>query len=142
MKTIYVKPKDVERKWYIVDASGKPLGRVAAKIATILQGKNKAYYSPHQELGDYVVVVNADKIAVTGNKRKAKLYYRHSGYAGGLKVESFEKAIARKPTFPLETAIRGMLPKNRLGRKLFNNVKVYAGENHPHGAQQPEQLEI
>jgi len=142
MKTIYVKAKDVERKWYIVDASGKTLGRVAVKIASVLRGKNKPYYTPHQELGDYVVVVNADKIAVTGNKRAAKVYYRHSGHAGGLKAETFEKVIARKPTFPLETAIRGMLPKNRLGRKLFKNVKVYAGESHPHGAQKPEQMEI
>ncbi len=142
MKTIYVKPKDVVRKWFVVDAAGKTLGRVAVKIATVLRGKNKPVYTPHQEVGDYVVVVNADKIVVTGSKRTDKFYYTYSGHPGGMKAESFEKVIARKPTYPLETAIRGMLPKNRLGRKLFKNVKVYAGESHPHGAQKPEQLEI
>ncbi len=142
MKTIYVNPKDVVRKWYIIDASGKTLGRVAVKIASILRGKNKPVYTPHQEVGDYVVVINADKIAVTGNKRTEKLYYHYSGYPGGMKVESFEKMMAKKPEFPLEAAIKGMLPKNRLGRKLFHNVKVYSGDQHPHGAQQPEPLEI
>lgn len=142
MKTIYVKPKDVVRKWYVVDAAGKNLGRVAVKVASVLRGKHKPIYTPHQEVGDYVIVINADKIEVTGNKRTEKLYYHYSGHPGGMKVESFEKVIARKPAFPLETAIRGMLPKNRLGRKLFNNVKVYAGDTHPHGAQQPEPLEI
>jgi large subunit ribosomal protein L13 len=142
MKTIYVKPKDVVRKWYVVDAAGKTLGRIAVKVATVLRGKNKPLYTPHQEVGDYVIIVNAGKVAVTGKKRTEKIYYRYSGFPGGMKSESFEKVIARKPGFPLETAIRGMLPKNRLGRKLFNNVKVYAGEAHPHGAQQPEVLEI
>jgi large subunit ribosomal protein L13 len=142
MKTIYVKPKDVVRKWYVVDAAGKTLGRIAVKAATVLRGKNKPVYTPHQEIGDYVIIVNAGKVAVTGRKRTEKFYYRYSGFPGGMKTESFEKVIARKPVFPLETAIRGMLPKNRLGRKLFKNVKVYAGDAHPHGAQQPEILEI
>jgi large subunit ribosomal protein L13 len=142
MKTIFVKPQEVERKWYIVDAAGKRLGRVAAKVASILRGKHKPIYTPHQEVGDYVIIVNADKVVVTGNKRKDKLYYHHSGQPGGLRVESFEKVIQKKPTYPLEVAIKGMLPKNRLGRKLFKNVKIYDGEAHPHGAQKPEPLQI
>ncbi len=142
MKTIFVKPHEVERKWYIVDAAGKRLGRVAVKVASILRGKHKPIYTPHQEVGDYVIIINADKVVVTGNKRKDKLYYHHSGQPGGLRVESFEKVIQRKPTYPLEAAIKGMLPKNRLGRKLFKNVKIYAGETHPHGAQKPEPLQI
>jgi large subunit ribosomal protein L13 len=142
MKTIYIKPKDVVRKWFIIDAAGKTLGRIAVKAASVVRGKTKPVYTPHQEVGDYVIIINADKVAVTGNKRKDKIYYHYSGHPGGMKSETFEKVIARKPTFPLETAIRGMLPKNRLGRKIFHNVKVYAGEQHPHGAQQPEALEI
>ncbi|GAB4365235.1 MAG: 50S ribosomal protein L13 [Spirochaetales bacterium] len=142
MKTIFVKPQDVERKWYIVDAAGKRLGSVAAKVASILRGKHKPIYTPHQEVGDYVIIINAEKVVVTGNKRKDKLYYHHSGQTGGMRVESFEQVIQRKPTYPLEAAIKGMLPKNRLGRKLFKNVKVYAGESHPHGAQKPEPLQI
>jgi len=142
MNTIFVKPRDVERKWFVIDAEGKSLGRVAAKVAYVLRGKHKPIYTPHQEIGDYVIVLNAGKVAVTGRKRQQKLYYHHSGYLGGMKTETFEKAIQRKPTFPLEKAIRGMLPGNRLGRKLFNNVKVYAGETHPHAAQQPEVMDI
>lgn len=142
MKTIFVKPHEVERKWYIIDAAGKRLGRIAAKVASILRGKHKPIYTPHQEVGDYMIIINADKVVVTGNKRKDKLYYNHSGQPGGLRVESFEKVIQRKPTYPLEVAIKGMLPKNRLGRKLFKNVKIYAGEAHPHGAQKPEPLQI
>ncbi|MFQ3619671.1 MAG: 50S ribosomal protein L13 [Spirochaetales bacterium] len=142
MKTIFVKPQEVERKWFIVDATGKRLGRLAAKVASILRGKHKPIYTPHQEVGDFVIIVNADKVEVTGRKRKSKLYYHHSRYPGGFRVESFEKVITRKPTFPLEAAIKGMLPKNRLGRKLFKNVKIYAGASHPHGAQKPEPLQI
>lgn len=142
MQTIFVKPKDVDRKWYIVDAEGKNLGRVAARVAYVLRGKNKPYYTPHQEIGDYVIIINAGKIEVTGRKRQRKLYYHHSGYPGGMKVENFEKAIGRRPTFPMEHAIRGMLPNNRMGRKLFKNVKVYADERHPHAAQKPEPLEV
>jgi large subunit ribosomal protein L13 len=142
MKTIFVKPKDVTRKWFIIDARGKTLGRIAVKAANILRGKHKACFVPHQEIGDFIVIVNAEKFVVTGRKMKDKIYFRHSGYKGGLTEETLEKVLRRKPTFPLETAIRGMLPKNRLGRKLFRNVKVYAGEKHPHAAQQPEPLEI
>ena len=142
MKTIFVKPADLERKWFMIDAEGKVLGRVAAKIAAIVRGKEKVSYAPHQEVGDFVVVVNADKIAVTGNKMQKKLYHRHTGYVGGLKTQNFEKLIARHPTSPLELAVKGMLPKGPLGRKLLKNVKVYAGSNHPHTAQNPEIIEL
>jgi len=142
MNTIFVKPRDVERKWFVIDADGKSLGRVAAKVAYVLRGKNKPIYTPHQEIGDYVIVLNAAKVAVTGRKRQQKMYYHHSGYLGGMKVTSFEKMIEKKPTFPLERAIQGMLPHNRLGRKLFKNVKVYPGESHPHVAQKPEVMDL
>ncbi|MBN2049887.1 MAG: 50S ribosomal protein L13 [Spirochaetales bacterium] len=141
MNTVFVKPKDIERRWYLLDAEGKPLGRVAVQAAVLLRGKHKPEFAPHQELGDYVIIVNAEKALLTGNKRSQKLYHRHSGYPGGLRTETYEKMVNRKPTFPMEHAIRGMLPKNRLGRKLFGNVKIYAGPNHPHGAQMPEKLD-
>ena len=142
MNTIFVKPREVERKWYVIDADGKSLGRVAAKVAYLLRGKHKPIYTPHQEIGDFVIVLNAGKVRVTGRKRQQKLYYNHSGYLGGMKVENFDKLIQRKPTYPLERAIKGMLPGNRLGRKLFKNVKVYAGDKHPHMAQKPEAMDI
>ena len=142
MKTIYIKDKDIKRKWFIIDAEGKTLGHLAVKVTNMLRGKNKAYFAPNQDIGDYVIVINSGKIALTGQKRKDKMYYRHSGYPGGLKEESLEKIIARKPTFPVEHAIKGMLPKNRLGRRLFTHVKVYAGSNHPHEAQKAEIVEI
>ena len=142
MKTIFAKTEDITRKWYLIDAEGKNLGHVAEKAANILRGKHKPEFAPHQEIGDYVIVVNADKFTVTGNKMRDKKYYRHSGYPGGIREENLEKALVRKPVFPMEHAIRGMLPKNRLGRKLFNNVKVYAGNTHPHAAQKPERIEI
>jgi large subunit ribosomal protein L13 len=142
METIYVKPKDFDRKWYIVNAEGKTLGRIATEIAFVLRGKNKPYYTPHQECGDFVVVVNAEKVVVSGDKLAAKKYYRHSGYPGGLTMTPLQDMLAKKPTYPLERAVRGMLPKNRLGRKIFKNLKVYAGPNHPHTAQQPLPLEI
>ncbi|MCK4542493.1 MAG: 50S ribosomal protein L13 [Spirochaetales bacterium] len=141
MKTIFVKPKEVARKWYLIDADGKKLGRVAVQAVTLLRGKNKPEYTPHQEVGDYVIIVNAGKVAVSGGKEQKKIYYHHTGYPGGIKSENFQSMISRKPTFPLESAIRGMLPKGPLGRKLFKNVKVYAGERHPHGAQKPEVIE-
>ena len=140
MKTIFLNPKEIKQKWYVIDAEGETLGRVAVKAADILRGKNKPYFTPHQNVGDFVVIVNSEKIIVSGQKRKNKLYYKHSGYPGGLKVNTFEKMISRKPTFPVEQAIRGMLPKNRLGRQLFRNLKVYAGTDHPHSAQKPETL--
>jgi large subunit ribosomal protein L13 len=142
MKTEFIKPAQVERKWFVLDAQDKVLGRVAARVASILRGKEKAVYAPHQETGDFVVIVNAEKIAVTGRKAQQKLYHRHSGYVGGLKTDRYEKLIERHPTAPLELAIKGMLPKGPLGRKLFKNVKVYAGAEHPHGAQNPQALEL
>ncbi len=142
MKTIFVKPKDVQRKWWLVDAEDQVLGRLASRIATVLRGKHKPIYSPHMETGDYVVVVNAEKVKITGNKKEDKLYYRHSGYPGGLKTEVLGKVMTKKPTFPLEHAIKGMLPKGKMGRKIFQNVKIYAGPEHPHEAQKPEKLEF
>ena len=142
MKTVFVKPALVERKWFVIDAEGKVLGRVAAKVASIVRGKTKAIYAPHQEMGDYVVIINADKVAVSGRKVQQKLYYRHSGYVGGLKTSNFEKLIVRHPTQPLENAIKGMLPKGPLGRKLAKNAKIYAGASHPHAAQNPTAIEI
>lgn len=142
MKTIFVKPKEVTRKWYLIDAEGKILGKVAAKAAELVRGKHKALYTPHQEIGDYVIIVNAAAAVVTGRKRQQKEYYKHSGYPGGLTSETYEKVLKRKPVFPIEHAVRGMLPKGRLGRKLFTNIKVYADGRHPHAAQQPEVVEI
>jgi large subunit ribosomal protein L13 len=142
MKTVFVKPSVVERKWVVIDANGQILGRVAAKVASLLRGKEKAVFVPHQEVGDFVVVVNADKVRLTGRKAEQKQYYRHSGYAGGLKVLSFEQLLHRHPRAPLEKAIQGMLPKGPLGRKLLKNVKVYAGEVHPHAAQHPEPIRV
>jgi large subunit ribosomal protein L13 len=142
MKTILAKQSDVERKWYLIDAEGQRLGRVAEKAAVLLRGKHKPEYAPHQELGDYVIIVNAAKAVLTGRKETQKTYYRHSGYPGSLSATSYEKMLRRKPVFPMEHAVRGMLPKNRLGRKLFTNLKVYAGAEHPHEAQKPEPIGI
>ena len=142
MKTIFVKPLSIEKKWYLIDAEGKELGKVAVAAARILRGKNKPEFVRHQDLGDYVIIVNAAKAALTGNKYEDKKYYRHSQYPGGLTIESYAQMIVRKPTFPMEHAVKGMLPKGRLGNKLFTNMKVYAGADHPHAAQQPVKVEI
>ena len=142
MKTVFVKPASVERKWFVINAEGKILGRVAAKAAAIVRGKEKVIFAPHQEIGDYVVIINADKIAVSGRKTQNKLYYRHTGYVGGLKTKNFEKLIARHPTQPLENAIKGMLPKGPLGRKMAKNAKIYAGASHPHAGQNPTTIEF
>jgi large subunit ribosomal protein L13 len=142
MKTIFIKGNDIQQKWFLIDASGKTLGRIAVKVATLLRGKHKPSYTPHMEIGDKVVIINAEKLSVTGRKLTNKLYYRHSGYIGNIKSETLGKVLKRKPQFPLEHAIKGMLPKGRLGRKLFNNVKVYVGSKHPHDAQKPEVFEI
>lgn len=142
MNTIFVKEADQQRAWYVVDAAGKPLGRVAAKVASVLRGKHKATYAPHQEMGDHVIVINADKVAVSGGKEQKKMYYKHTGFVGHLKQFNFETLLARHPEQPLELAIKGMLPHNRLGRTLFGNVKVYAGAEHPHAAQNPQPLEV
>jgi large subunit ribosomal protein L13 len=142
MKTMFVKPALVERKWFVLDAEGKALGRIAARAASIVRGKNKAVYAPHQETGDFVVIINAEKALMTGRKAQQKLYYHHTGYPGGLKSVSYEKLLARHPTQPLENAIKGMLPKGPLGRKLAKNAKVYAGAQHPHTAQNPAAIEL
>jgi large subunit ribosomal protein L13 len=142
MKTIFVKPADVEHKWFLIDAEGKVLGRLASRVVAVLRGKHKPTFAPNADLGDSVVIVNADKIVVTGRKPAQKMYYRHSRYPGGFRAEPFEKLFARRPTRPLERAIEGMLPKGALGRKIFKRLKVYAGPEHPHAAQKPEKLEI
>jgi large subunit ribosomal protein L13 len=142
MNTVFIKPDKVERKWFVIDAEGKVLGRVAAKAASIVRGKEKAIFAPHQEVGDYVVIVNADKAVLTGRKPVQKLYYRHTGYVGGLKSLNYEKLAARHPESPLELAVKGMLPKGPLGRKLLKNVKVYAGSKHPHEAQNPQPINL
>ena len=142
MKTIYIKEKECVRNWYLIDAADKPLGRVAVKAASLLRGKDNVTYTPNQEMGDFVVIINAEKVAVTGMKARDKMYYHHSGYVGGMKARNFEKTIERHPDEPLMSAIKGMLPKGPLGRKMLTNVKVYAGPEHPHAAQNPQSLEI
>jgi large subunit ribosomal protein L13 len=142
VKTFSAKPHEVERKWFVVDAQGATLGRLATQIATLLRGKHKPIYTPHVDCGDYVIVVNADKINVTGQKLDDKMYYRHSGYPGGLKQVTLRRQLQTYPERVIEAAVRGMLPKNRLGRKMFKKLKVYAGPEHPHQAQQPEELEL
>ncbi len=142
MKTIFVNEKDQKRDWYIIDAAGKPLGRVAAKVAAILRGKNKATFTPNQAMGDFVVIINAEKIAVSGNKRTDMLYRHYTGFVGGLRSYSFETLLAKHPTDPLSRTIAGMLPHNRLGRKLIGNVKIYAGSEHPHASQNPKVIEL
>lgn len=137
MKTIFYKEREIPRSWYVIDAAGKPLGRVAAKVAAMARGKHKALYAPHQESGDYIIVINADKVAVTGNKDKDKMYHHHTGFPGGLKSVNLNTLIGKKPTEPLYIAVKGMLPKGSLGRKLLKNVKIYAGSEHPHAAQNP-----
>jgi large subunit ribosomal protein L13 len=142
MKTFVTKPADVERRWYVVDAEGKTLGRLASQIAAVLRGKHKPIYSTSVDCGDFVIVVNAEKIAVTGQRMEKKKYYRHSGYPGGLRELTLRQQLEKHPTRPIELAVRGMLPKNRLGRKMIKKLKVYAGPEHPHDAQQPEVMEL
>jgi large subunit ribosomal protein L13 len=142
VKTYAVKASEIERQWWLVDASDQTLGRLATRIATLLEGKHKATYSPHLDSGDHVVVVNAAKVKVTGNKLIQKTYYRHSNYPGGLKEESLQTLMARKPQIVIERAVKGMLPQNRLGRAMFKKLKVYAGADHPHQAQQPIVAEL
>lgn len=142
MKTAFITPATAERRWYLIDAEGKPLGRVAAKVASMLRGKNKPTYTPSQETGDFVVIINAEKVAVSGRKRQDKMYYRHSGYPGGLKDFTFSELLGRDPVAPLELAIKGMLPKGPLGRKLYKNAKIYAGSEHPHAAQAPVAIDL
>ena len=142
MKTYSAKAEDIEKKWYVVDAQGQTLGRLASKVASILRGKHKPIYTPHVDCGDYVIIINAEKIHTTGRKLEQKKYYRHSGYPGGLKEVTLRDQLNKFPERVIEAAVRGMLPKNRLGRKMFKKLKVYAGPNHPHAAQKPEPLEL
>lgn len=142
MKTYAAKKEEVTKKWYLIDAEGKVLGRVASQVASILKGKHKAIYTPHVDMGDNVIIVNASKVKVTGSKPAKKMYYRHSGYPGGLKAIPYQEMMEKDPAFALRHAIKGMLPHNRLGRKQLLNVKIYADASHPHQAQKPEKLEI
>ena len=141
-KSFIAKPAEVERKWYVVDADGKNLGRMAAQIASVLRGKNKPTYTPHVDCGDYVIVINAEKVAVTGKKRQEKIYKRHSGYPGGLKETNFEDMMAKHPTEAVRHAVKGMMPNGKLGRQMYKKLKVYAGPEHNHAAQKPEVLDI
>ncbi len=142
MKTFSAKPETVKRDWYVVDASGKTLGRLATEIARRLRGKHKPEYTPHVDTGDYIIVINAEKIRVTGNKLKDKIYHRHTGYIGNLKSESLEKLLARAPDQVIEKAVKGMLPRTSLGRRMLRKLKIYAGPEHAHVAQQPQTLEL
>jgi large subunit ribosomal protein L13 len=142
MKTYVAKPSDRQRDWYVVDAEGKTLGRLATQIAEQLRGKTKPVYTPHVDTGDFVVVVNAEKIAVTGNKLEEKMYYKHSGYPGGLRERTLREQLDRQPTEVLRKAVKGMLPRNKLGRAQLTKLKIYAGPEHPHEAQAPTTLEV
>ena len=140
--TVSAKPDSVKRDWFVVDATDKTLGRLATELARRLRGKHKTEFTPHDHTGDYLVIINAEKVRVTGNKAKDKIYYRHTGYVGGIKSISFEKLIDHAPERVIEGAVKGMLPKGRLGRAIFAKLKVYAGAEHPHAAQQPQALNI
>jgi large subunit ribosomal protein L13 len=142
MKTFVAKEHEIDKKWYLVDAKDKVLGRLASQIAMRLRGKHKPIFTPHADTGDFVVVINADKVALTGKKWANKIYYRHSGYIGGLKKITAKKLLEKKPQDVLRFAVKGMLPKNSLGRRQLKKLKIYAGADHPHEAQQPEKLEI
>ena len=142
MRTFTGKAAEIERDWYVVDAEGQTLGRLASKIAPILRGKHKPIYTPHLDCGDFVIVINADKVRVTGRKLDQKIYYRHSGYPGGLKSITLREQLNRHPERVIEAAVRGMLPKNKLGRRMFKKLKVYASATHPHEAQKPKPLEL
>ena len=141
-KTFVTKTQEIEREWHVVDATGQTLGRLASRIARIIRGKHKPIYAPSVDAGDYVIVVNAEKIHVTGGKLDKKIYYRHSGYPGGIKEISLREQLDKHPTRVIKYAVRGMLPRNRLGRRMFKKLKVYAGPDHPHEAQQPKPLEL
>lgn len=142
MSTFIAKAEETNRRWFVVDASGQPLGRIASKIATILRGKHKPEYTPHTDTGDFVVVINAEKVKLTGDKLEQKQAVRHSTYPGGFRSESYKSLMARKPAFAIEKAVKGMLPKNPLGRDMHGKLKVYAGATHPHAAQKPEVLAV
>ena len=142
MKTFSAKPAEVKRDWYVIDAEGKTLGRMASEIARRLRGKHKPEYTPHVDTGDYIIVINAEKVHVTGNKQQDKMYYHHTGYPGGIRSINFDKLIDHAPQRVIERAVKGMLPKNPLGRAMFRKLKIYAGPEHTHVAQQPKVLEI
>ncbi|MCI7026595.1 MAG: 50S ribosomal protein L13 [Clostridiales bacterium] len=142
MSSYIAKPETVERKWYVIDADGVVLGRLASQVALMLRGKHKPTFTPHVDTGDYIIVVNTDKIAMTGRKLDQKIYYHHSGYPGGLKETKYRDLLANKSEFALRKAVRGMLPKGPLGNKMFKKLKVYAGAEHPHAAQQPEVIDM
>jgi len=142
MRTFSAKPDEVERRWWVVDASDVPLGRLASRVATVLRGKHRPEFTPHVDTGDFVIVVNADRVKLTGGKPDTKIDYRYSGHMGGLKETPYRDLLAKKPEYAVEKAIKGMLPKNRLGRKMFTKLKVYRGGVHPHQAQQPEPLAL
>jgi len=142
MKTYFATNENTEHKWYVVDASGKVLGRLASQIAKVLRGKHRPEYTPHADAGDYVIVINASQIKVTGKKEQDKVYYRHSGYPGGLKETTFDKLQEKDPTRIIEIAVKGMMPKNPLGRAMLRKLKVYAGSDHPHEAQQPTEINL
>ncbi|EDM66310.1 MULTISPECIES: 50S ribosomal protein L13 [Moritella] len=142
MKTFVATPSTIKREWFVVDAEGKTLGRLATEIASRLRGKHKPEFTPHADTGDYIIVVNCEKIVVTGNKAKGKIYYSHTGYIGGIKSISFEKLIEKAPERVIQSAVKGMLPKGPLGRAMFRKMKVYAGPEHNHAAQQPQVLDI
>jgi len=142
VKTYSARAQDVQRQWYVVDAQGKILGRLATQVATILRGKNKPIYTPHVNCGDFVIIINAEKVRVTGQKLDQKKYYRHSGYPGGLREITLRDQLKKFPERVIESAVKGMLPKSKLGRAMYSKLKVYAGPNHPHAAQNPEPLEL
>jgi large subunit ribosomal protein L13 len=142
MKTYQVKKEELDRQWFLVDANGKVLGRLAAELATMLRGKKKPSFTPHVDNGDFVIVINAEKVVLTGKKMKDKIYYHHTGYPGGIKEINAEKLLAKKPTEVLRMAVKGMLPKTSLGRKMLTKLKVYAGPSHPHEAQKPVSIEV
>lgn len=142
MSTYMAKANDIQRKWYIIDAADKPLGRVATEVARLLRGKHKPVFTPHVDTGDHVIVINAEKVVLTGKKREQKLYVRHSGYPGGLKTMNYETLLRQKPERAMEKAVKGMLPHNRLGRAMLKKLKIYSGTEHPHQAQMPEVWQI
>ena len=142
MSTFMAKAETIERRWFVIDAAGESLGRTAVKAANILRGKHRPEFTPHVDCGEFVIIINAEKAIMTGNKAENKLYYNYSGYPGGMRVESYNALMEKKPTYPMERAVKGMLPHGALGNKLYSNVKIYAGPEHPHAAQNPEKLEF
>ena len=142
MKTSYIKAKEVNKKWHVVDATGKTLGRLSSRVAQVLRGKQKVDYTPHMDMGDFVIIINAEKVLLTGNKEEQKEYFRHTNYPGGAKTSSLKLLRTKNPEFILKNAVKGMLPHNKLGKKILEHLKIYVGNNHPHDAQNPSKLEL